>query len=159
MTEEIDKRQKLKLGLWKSVLGFAAPYRRKFILLGATMVVVAGIDAVQPFLTGWAVDRVAMEGRLDRLPAFAAVFASLMALQALAVRFFIGLGGRIEMGMNYGIRKGAFDRLQELSFSYFDRSNAGWITSRLTSDVGRSGSQTRSASHSPAGSAPKRPRT
>jgi ATP-binding cassette subfamily B protein len=135
--EEIDARQSLRLDIWRSILSFAAPYKRQFIVLGAMMMLVASVDAVQPFLTGWAVDNIALAGRLDRLPAFVVVFGLLMVFQAVVVRLFIGLGGRIEMGMNYGIRKAAFDKVQELSFSYFDRTSAGWITARLTSDVGR----------------------
>ncbi|MDP3177293.1 MAG: ABC transporter ATP-binding protein, partial [Spirochaetaceae bacterium] len=135
--EEIDGRQKLKLPLWRSLLRFAAPMKRRFVLLGAMMVSVAAIDAAQPFLTGWAIDNIALSGALGRLPAFMVLFGALMALQAVLVRVFIGVGGRIEMGMNYSIRSAAFARLQELSFSYFDKTSAGWITSRLTSDVGR----------------------
>jgi ATP-binding cassette subfamily B protein len=135
--DDNDTGQPLRLALWKAILAYAAPYKRHFLLLGAMMFSVAAIDAVQPFLTGWAVDNIAVAGRLDRLAAFVAVFLSLNAVQAVVVRLFIGLGGRIEMGMNYGIRSAAFEKLQSLSFSYYDRTSAGWITARLTSDVGR----------------------
>jgi len=135
--EEIDTRQKIKFGTWRAMLRFAAPFRRHFLILAAMMVGVAAIDAVQPFLTGWAVDRIALAGRLDRLPAFSALFLSLMAIQAVLVRLFLGVGGRIEMGINYGIRKAAFDKVQELSFSWYDKTNVGWVTARLTSDIGR----------------------
>jgi ATP-binding cassette, subfamily B, bacterial len=135
--EEIDTRQALKLSLWRSLLRFARPFRRDLVLLALMMVFVAAIDAVQPFLTGWAVDRIALAGRLDRLLPFVIVYGSLMACQAVAIRLFIGAGGRIEMGMNYSIRAAAFEKLQALSFSYFDRTSAGWITARLTCDVGR----------------------
>lgn len=135
--EEIDSRQPLRLELWKSILSYASPFKGRFALLGLMMVVTASIDAVTPFLTGWAVDNIALAARMDRLPTFVAGFGLLMLLQALVVRLFIGLGGRIEMGMNYGIRRAAFEKIQELSFSYFDRTSAGWITARLTSDIGR----------------------
>jgi ATP-binding cassette, subfamily B, bacterial len=135
--EEIDTRQPLKLPLWRSLLEFARPYKRDFAFLACMMVLVAAIDAVQPFLTGWAVDNVAIAGRLDRLWPFVLVYGALMACQAVVIRLFIGAGGRIEMGMNYGIRAAAFEKLQALSFSYFDRTSAGWITARLTSDIGR----------------------
>ena len=135
--EEMDARQPLKLPLWRSLFRFALPFRKNLVFLGLMMVLVAAIDAVQPFLTGWAVDHIAVAGRLDRLPLFVAVFGTLMALQAVVIRLFIGAGGRIEMGMNYSIRAAAFEKLQALSFSYFDKTSAGWITARLTSDIGR----------------------
>jgi ATP-binding cassette, subfamily B, bacterial len=137
MEDEIDIRQRLKFSLWRSLYRFAAPFKGRFAILGLLMVLVASVDAVQPFLTGWAVDNIAVAGRLDRLPAFVAVFGLLMAGQAVLVRVFIGVGGTIEMGMNYGIRAAAFDKLQKLSFSYYDRTSAGWVTARLTGDIGR----------------------
>lgn len=135
--EELDSGQALKLGIWRSILSYAAPFKRSILGLCLLMVLVASVDALQPFLTGWAVDNIALSGRLDKLVPFIALFLGLTFLQALAVRLFMGLGGKVEMGMNYGIRSAAFARLQALSLSYFDRTSAGWITARLTSDVGR----------------------
>ena len=43
------------------------------------------------------------------------------------------LGERIR----YDLRKKMFNHLQELSFSYFDRTPVGWIMSRVTSDTER----------------------
>ncbi len=135
--EEMDTRQSLKLSLWRSLLKFAIPFRKDLAFLGLMMVLVAAIDAIQPFITGWAVDNIAISGHLDHLALFVVAFGSLMAFQAIVIRLFIGAGGRIEMGMNYSIRAAAFERLQALSFSYFDKTSAGWITARLTSDIGR----------------------
>jgi ATP-binding cassette, subfamily B, bacterial len=135
--EEIDAKQTIKLSLWRELLKFALPYKKDFALLCAVMAFIAAIDAIQPFLTGWAVDHVAIAGRLDRLPLFIVVYGALMALQAFSIKRFHDFGGRVEMGMNYGIRAAAFKKLQELSFSYYDRTSAGWITARLTSDVGK----------------------
>ena len=33
------------------------------------------------------------------------------------------------------IRKQAFDKLQKLSFSYYDTTSSGWIMARMTSDA------------------------
>ncbi len=43
------------------------------------------------------------------------------------------------MGICYDIRKEGFKRLQELSFSYYDRTPAGWIMARMTSDAQKLG--------------------
>ncbi len=39
--------------------------------------------------------------------------------------------------MQYDLRKALFNHLQDLSFSYFDRTPVGWIMSRVTSDTER----------------------
>jgi ATP-binding cassette subfamily B protein len=135
--EEIDGKQNINFSLWRELLKYAAPYKKDFVALCAIMSFIAAVDAVQPFLAGWAVDHIAIAGRLDKLTPFIIVYGALMTLQAASIRLFHVFGGRVEMGMNYGIRDAAFKKLQDLSFSYYDRTSAGWITARLTSDVGR----------------------
>ena len=41
------------------------------------------------------------------------------------------------MDTAYEMRKSLFEKLQSLSYSYFDVTPAGWLLSRLTSDVSR----------------------
>ena len=47
---------------------------------------------------------------------------------------FIKRAGYIEAEVACQIREEAFDHLQELSLSYYDKNAAGWIMARLTSD-------------------------
>ena len=49
------------------------------------------------------------------------------------------LCGKAECGINRHIRKLAFKRLEELSFSYYDQTPVGFIISRMTSDTARLG--------------------
>jgi ATP-binding cassette, subfamily B, bacterial len=39
--------------------------------------------------------------------------------------------------VRYDLRKKLFNHLQDLSFSYFDRTPVGWIMARVTSDTER----------------------
>ncbi len=65
------------------------------------------------------------------------VYASLLLFQALCVFGFIYAAGILGERIRYDLRKKMFDHLQELSFSYFDRTPVGWIMSRVTSDSHR----------------------
>ncbi len=47
---------------------------------------------------------------------------------------FIYLASLLGERIQYDLRRQMFTRLQELSFSYFDRTPVGWIMSRVTSD-------------------------
>jgi ATP-binding cassette, subfamily B, bacterial len=49
----------------------------------------------------------------------------------------IVLAGRLASSVSHDLRRAGFARLQELSFSYFDRRPVGWLVSRLTSDCDR----------------------
>lgn len=117
------------------------------ILLLIIMVVVGAIDAVFPFLNGRAVDwfvsgatvTAVQDSAPPTLLRFALFYGLLAFLQGGLVWTLIALAGKIEMGIMYRYRNEAFMHLQHLSMSYFDRTPAGWILSRLTSDVRRLG--------------------
>jgi len=50
---------------------------------------------------------------------------------------FINCAGQLEMKIAYTIRQDAFRRLQELSFSFYDRTAVGYIMARMLSDISR----------------------
>ncbi len=135
--EEIDFRQPFRLATWKGILRHAMSYKKSFGILALMMVSVASIDALSPFFTGWILDNVVIAKKPGLLPWAALVYVALMTLQAVVIQRFIAMAGKIEMGMNYSIRKAAFDKLQDLSFSYYDKTSSGWIMARLTSDIGK----------------------
>lgn len=58
-------------------------------------------------------------------------------LQVIGVYFFVKLAGKIQENILYELRKDMFDKLQDLSHSYYDKSALGWLISRLTSDSDR----------------------
>lgn len=135
--EEIDSKQSVKLEIWKHMFSYAKPFKKSFIMVLFMMVCVAIIDAITPFLTGYVVDNIITPGNLDGLKYFIAIYATIIIAQAILIRVFIGISGRTEMGINYEVRKMGFDKLQELSLSYYDKTNSGWIIARMTSDVGK----------------------
>jgi ATP-binding cassette subfamily B protein len=164
--EEIDYEGKVNLGIWKQLLGHARAHRPLMVALGAFMVLVAVIDGIFPQLTRYAVDTLlprlqaaaaaqpaAADGAAGGLAAFAAAladpttglgwfilgYAALGAFQGFNVWFLIVLAGLIEVRLCHDLRGLAFRRLQELSFSWYDRTPAGWIMSRMTSDTMRLG--------------------
>ncbi|MCP4707095.1 MAG: ABC transporter ATP-binding protein, partial [Planctomycetes bacterium] len=60
-----------------------------------------------------------------------------IAIQGLNVWLLIAIAGKVDMWVCYDIRKAGFQRLQELSFSYFDKTPVGWLMARMTSDTER----------------------
>lgn len=135
--EEIDTKKPFKFETWRKLLRFAAAHKGRFILVIGMMMLVAAYDAASPFITGWVLDVIVVGGRMEALPAFIAFWAAAMTLQAAMIRLFIGESGKLEMGMNRAIRQACFERLQRLDLAYYDRSSAGWILARVTSDIGR----------------------
>lgn len=64
-------------------------------------------------------------------------YAGLAVTICVAIFGFINLAGRIATGVSHDIRRAGFAKLQELSFSYYDRRPVGWLMARLTSDCER----------------------
>ena len=62
------------------------------------------------------------------------IFFSLGIVIALSVYAFISFAGRIQEYVMYDIRQDMFNKLQKLSFSFYDKSAVGWLMSRITSD-------------------------
>ena len=124
---------------WKSLLHYAGQRRKQISIMVILMVLVAAIDVVQPFITGWLVDKVIIPGDTSKLFLFVIIFAGLGVFQSVNIFSFIAIAGKVDMGICYDIRKEGFKRLQELSFSYYDRTPAGWIMARMTSDAQKLG--------------------
>ncbi len=137
--EEHDYSGRFDFGLWRRLLRHAAPYRKQLIALAAVMVLVALVDALFPMMNRRAVDEFIVPGKTEGLLGFLGLYLGMIVVQALNVYLLIALAGTIEMGLVHDLRRIGFRRLQELSFSYFDRTPVGWIMARMTSDAQRLG--------------------
>ncbi len=131
--------RRANLEMWKSLLVYAREYRGRIAILILVMLVVAGIDLIFPLMTKMAVDRFVIPRSTEGIGLFAAGFFALSALQAFNVYLLIHLGGVIEMGLVYRLRERGFEKLQRLSFEYFDKKASGWLLTRMTSDCQRLG--------------------
>lgn len=138
--ERIDEykiTEKFNLGIWKRFFKYLYEFKKGLIIMAFLMIIVAGIDAVLPLLTKYAIDNFIAKKSTNGLKAFAIAYFGIFAFQALNVKLFIMQAGKIETELAYHIRKLGFKRLQQLSFSYYDNSSVGWLMSRMTSDVTR----------------------
>ncbi len=137
--EEHDYTKQIDPQLWRKLLRHAAGYKWHLIGLCFVMVLVAVIDAVFPLMNRAAIDRFIVPGVTEGLGTFLLMYAGLVVVQAANVYLLIALAGRIEVGIIHDLSKIGFKRLQELSFSYYDRTPVGWIMARMTSDAQRLG--------------------
>lgn len=127
---------RINLALWRRTLQFARPYRGHLLLLSIMAAMCAGADVTIPWLTGRFVDEITLRGRAARLGNIELAYCGVICTLAACIFTFILLAGRITTGVSYDIRKAAFDKLQDLPFSFYDSKAVGWLMARLTSDVG-----------------------
>ncbi|MDF2522086.1 MAG: transporter ATP-binding protein [Clostridia bacterium] len=137
VNQEQDYTKRFDFGLWRKLLRYAAPYKKLMLALGFVMICAAGIDVIFPLMTKYAIDNFAVSHTLEGLKGFAMGYFALVIIQAANAYVLISIAGKIEMGMCYDIRRIGFKRLQELSFSYYDKTAVGWIMARMTSDIAR----------------------
>ncbi len=132
--QEQDYTQKFSLSLWRRILNHAPQYKPMLLWLVLCMAVSALIDVAFPMMTRYAIDHFIAEQTTEGLPAFIALYAFLTVTQVASIYCFLLLGGKIETGVCYEMRCQGFRKLQELSFSYYDKMPVGYLMSRLTSD-------------------------
>ncbi|MFW6250304.1 MAG: ABC transporter ATP-binding protein [Alkalispirochaetaceae bacterium] len=137
--EEQEYTRNFDPGLWRKLLRFARPYRPQLIGLALLMVLVALIDALFPMMNKIAIDRFIVPATTNGLGRFLLLYGVMVIVQGVNIFGLITLAGIVEVGLVHDLRERGFRRLQELSFSYYDRTPVGWIMARMTSDAQRLG--------------------
>lgn len=135
--DEYKATEKIDIGIWRKLFKYLSEFKKGLIFLAFLMICVAGVDAVMPLLTRYAIDNFIANKTSKGIEIFALVYFGIVAFQALNVKLFIKQAGKIETYLAYHIRNLGFKRLQQLSFSYYDNSSLGWLMARMTSDVAR----------------------
>ncbi len=135
--EEEEYSGQLNWSVWKKVLGYARPYRRYLAGLIAVAAILAGIDAALLLITRGVIDDAVQNRAEAQLWLWATMYIALAGLSCACFLLLIRLAAKVSTGVAYDIRRDSFERLQELSFSYYDRRPVGWLVARLTSDCDR----------------------
>ena len=135
--DEQEYTKSFDIKVWKSLLPYLKPYRRTLLLVFIFNMVCALIDILLPLFQRDAIDRFIEAGTLDGIWVFAAVYATVIALQAVSVIIFTRGAMRIEMHFGRDLKRACFVHLQTLSFSYYNVTPVGYILSRVMSDTNR----------------------
>lgn len=137
--QEEEFSKKIDFKLWKRLLAYAMRHKAIFFGVILLMLLVAAIDIIYPQMTRYAIDSIVPEGAAGKakiLP-FALVYLGFILIQGASVVLFILLCGKLELKMAYDIRQDAFSKLQQLSFSYYDKTAVGYIMARMVGDIPR----------------------
>lgn len=128
----------LNVSLWRRIFTLLWEHKKEIILMFVIVTFTALGDVTFPLLNKFAIDYfVTGGGTQTEIIWFAVIYFGLIVFQAFNVFGFIRQAGKVEMEFSYSVREKAFNKLQELSFSYFDKTPLGWIIARVTSDIGR----------------------
>jgi ATP-binding cassette subfamily B protein len=134
--EDDPLQTRLDVKLWRRMLTRARPHAKSLAGLAAAGLIIAVCDVFFPPLTGAMIDD-AISNNGQRIRTLGGLYAALAVILSSTVWAFIFLAGLVATGVAYDLRRSAFARLQELSFSFYDRKPAGWLIARLTTDCDR----------------------
>lgn len=136
--EEDDRYSgSLDWALWRRIVARAGPFRRSLTQMVGAGLGVAVVDSLVPALAGFMIDEAMRSGWTGTLTAAATGYGLSFLLLGAAIVRFIALAGRVATGVAHGFRRDGFSRMQELSFSFFDRRPVGWLVARLMGDVAK----------------------
>lgn len=137
--QEKEYTSNLDPKLWLEVLKQALPYKQLLLIITAQMVLMAGMDAMLPLFTRFAIDKMIIPKDTSGLLGFCLLYLLLLLAGFVNVLLFIHFTGKVETGMNYDMRKKCFAKLQSMQIGYYDRTPTGWLVARITSDISRLG--------------------
>jgi len=135
--EEEELKTRVSRGTLLRILAQARPHWRWIVGFVLTVAVVSVLDSYYAFLRKQIVDQGILAGNRAVFTQAIIAYGLTILVQAAGVFSFIFLAGVLGERIQYDLRQKMFDHLQELSFSYFDRTPVGWIMARLTSDTER----------------------
>lgn len=138
MKQDKTYKGKPDLQVWKKLLPYLGPHRKLLVSLTGLMITVGVIDGLFPLITRWGLDSLAA-GDENSLTSVLGFYGALALVQGFNVWALVRLAGLVEIRLSAQLREAGFTQMQKLSFSYFDRTPAGWILTRLTSDATRVG--------------------
>lgn len=134
-----NKNVKLKYFGIPKLLPFVKPYKKimiSMIIMGALSSL---IDSIYPLFNQYALNHFIALKTTDTIVPF--IIAYIVILIIFVILNFVSTtwAGKIEMSVNRDLRNASFNHLQELSFSYFNQNNVGYVHARVMSDTGRIG--------------------
>jgi len=153
MSKLKDKQFKTKGSLWpflRRLLKYSFRYPNWVAGFTGFVLLVALVEAVYPLVWLSLLDKVIVPAvehyrttgvlqpiDADQVRNYGLIFLGLGITLSIGVFCFINFAGRIQEYVMYDIRQELFIKLQELSFSFFDKSAVGWLLSRISSDTAK----------------------
>lgn len=123
---------------WKKIFTILWEHKKQVIPLVIFSALLSVTDLIMPLMNRFAIDTYVIDHTdTGSIPVFIIIYVILIILQCFLVYMFFRLAARIESRFGKNLRQKCFVKLQELTFSYFDRTANGWLMARITSDTAR----------------------
>ncbi|OGF47415.1 MAG: hypothetical protein A2452_02720 [Candidatus Firestonebacteria bacterium RIFOXYC2_FULL_39_67] len=126
------------------IMSFAKPYSMTILLIVLAMVIGSFFGLIPPYLSKLFIDYILKPDPVTKtftnsgwlIWATIGLFLSYAAQQLFSGFFLERLSGSLGFKTVYDVRAAVYEKLQELSMSYFDKNQTGAILARVNQDTG-----------------------
>jgi len=153
--EEEKLPTKLNLGVWKKMFRYTLANWPLLIVLALSMLLTTFYDSsFMPLMNAAAIEAIpslGMPGGVSSMiininlifgisfsvnfVGYAIIFGAGILIRSISIFVTFFVTNYFDMLINTSLRRDAFRRIQELSFSYFDRTPSGWLIARMQNDT------------------------
>ncbi len=128
--------EKINFSIWKKVFKVIVKSKKNIFVLLISLIFLGLLDIATPYISSKVLDTFFGENpQFEKMWLFIGIYVLIAIGYLVIIYLFIKKSGVVEAEITYEIRKEGFERLQELSLSYYDKNASGWILARLTSDA------------------------
>ncbi|CAM3759426.1 ABC transporter ATP-binding protein [Mesobacillus thioparans] len=120
---------------FKKLKEYYWPYKNYFIWSILFMLIVTAITVVYPMILQLTIDEAVIGGKYDMIPLLAGGFVGSMIVKGVCTYIYQYTGDLFGIHSVYKLRNSLYEKLQFLSFRYYDNAKTGDLMSRLTADV------------------------
>lgn len=119
------------------------PWLKNYKMLALRMIIlgllVSMCDVIFPMFNRYAINHFLGNKTLDTIILFILSFLAVLICQGIMNYINVMDCSKMELYMNRDLRNSAFSHLQEVSLSYYNQNNVGYIHARVMSDSGKIG--------------------
>jgi len=130
-----DQNPSKQIPILQRFLQYLRPYSKEVPLALGLVLIGAVTQTLGPFLIGWSIDHLIVQKNLRGLMIMLGLLAIIYVIGIQAIRGQILRVGWIVQRLLAQLRQDLFTKIQSLPMSFFDRSEAGDLMSRLLNDV------------------------
>src|SRR5574344_68489 len=152
--QEEDKIEKVNLHAWKDAFRYLLPHWKLIILIFLSMIGTSFFDSSFTPSMNYALTNAAFDFAMEpsvfdvilhanilgihfslTFMNFIVLYACMIIFRSICVFITFFTMNYFEMTIMTSLRRDAFKRIQELSFSYYDKTPSGWLIARLQNDA------------------------
>jgi len=134
---EKKTRDRIRLDLWARLWPYFKPMTGRVLFVVVLMAVSAGVDAVIPMFSSYAVNHFVVPMELRGLGRFTLLYLAVIVLQAVTSVLYARQCMIMEMCTGKHMKTDCFLHLQKLPLSYYNANSVGYILARVVSDTNR----------------------